>query len=125
MRLFSTALILAIALAGTAAAETDLKPGAFLRQTKHWDEDRRAFLPGAAKGEGEACWQVISLSKHEVALKHVSGNFSPWWSDKVITPGSTDTWFDSDRFKEQKPGQPPLTEIRTIFETVASCHQPS
>mgnify|MGYP006869485892 CR=1 FL=1 len=126
MRHPAALLALVIALAATAArAETDLAPGSFLRQTQHWDSEQRKFVPGAATGEGGACWQVISRSEHEVVLKHVSGEFHPFWSDKVIHPGSQDTWFDSDAFRKQNPGKPPLTQIRTIFETVATCHEPS
>lgn len=111
--------------APAARAETDLAPGAFLRQTMHWDSDARAFLPGADTGEGTGCWQVVKLSRATVTLKHVSGTISPFWSKKPIQPGTTDIWSDSDAFREQNPGKPPLTQIRTIFETVASCHETS
>ena len=119
-----SALVLSLT-APMAQAETDLAPGMFLRQTQHWDSDVRKFLPGAVAGESEGCWQVVETSTDTVKLKHVSGTIRPFWSDKPIKPGATDEWFDSDAFREQNPGKPPLTQIRTIFETVASCHEPS
>lgn len=107
----------------TARAETDLAPGSFLRQTRHWDYDVQKFLPGADKGQEAGCWQVVTLDEAMATLKHVSGTIQPVWAEQPIEPGSTDNWFDSDAFREQNPGQPPLTQIRTIFETVASCHE--
>ncbi len=107
----------------TARADTDLAPGSFLRKTQHWDRDAGKFLPGADKGEEAGCWQVVALGEVTVTLKHVSGTIHPIWSDQPIEPGMTDEWFDSEAFREQNPGQPPLTQIRTIFETVASCHE--
>lgn len=117
--------LLALMCAGAAQAEAALEPGDFLRQTQHWDSDREAFLPGANQGEGEACWQVVARGPLSVTLKHVSGMMHPSWSNDPIAPGSTDEWFDSDIFREQNPGKPPLTQIRTIFETVVSCHETS
>lgn len=119
-------LALLTAMAAPAAqAETDLAPGTFLRQTRHWDSKARAFQPGADKGEETGCWQVVALGKVSVTLKHVSGTIHPWWSEKPIEPGTSDEWSDSDAFREQNPGKPPLTQIRSIFETVASCHETS
>ena len=79
----------------------------------------------AATGEDEACRQVVALAKDRVTLKHLSGRYAPEWSDTPIAPGTTDECFDSDFFREQNPGKPPLTQIRAIFETVATCHEPS
>ncbi|HRM74016.1 MAG TPA: hypothetical protein PLI13_04815 [Paracoccus sp. (in: a-proteobacteria)] len=107
----------------TAQAETDLAPGSFLRQTRHWDSDMRKFLPGADKGEEAGCWQVVALGEVTVTLKHVSGTIHPTWSDKPVEPGATEEWFDSAAFREESPGKPPLTQMRNIFETVASCHE--
>lgn len=117
--------VLLCAAALTARAETDLMPGAFLRQTMHWDSERQEFLPGADPGEGEACWQIVDKGRVSVTLKHISGAYAPIWSPAPIAPGQTDEWSDSDAFREQNPGKPPLTQIRTIFETVASCHETS
>lgn len=110
-------------LASPAAADSDLSPGSFVRQTQHWDPDSNSFRPGAAKGEGNACWQVLATERAEITLKHISGDYHPWWSERPIPPGTTDKWFDSDHFREKNPGKPPLTEIKTIFETVPSCQQ--
>lgn len=121
---FLLALMLLVAT-DTARAETELRPGDFLRQTRHWDSDSKTFLPGANQGEGAGCWQVVAQDGGEVTLKHVSGTIHPFWSADPIAPGTTDNWFDSDIFREQNPGKPPLTEIRTIFETVVSCHTTS
>ena len=119
-----TAAVLSL-LPLAAWAESDLAPGSFHRQTRHWYSASNSFLPGAESGEGEACWQVVARSKIGVTLKHVSGRYAPFWSDKPIAPGSIDEWFDSDAFREDNPGKPPLTQIRAIFETVASCHETS
>lgn len=119
------AALVMVMIAGPALAQSDLSVGSHLRQTRHWDDGAHAFRPGAAQGEGQACWQVVAHDGHQVRLRHVSGIYHPFWSDTPIPPGNEDVWFDSDRFREANPDAPPLTEIGNIFETVASCHKTS
>lgn len=105
----------------TASADADFQVGDFVRQTQHWDSEKKHFVPGAAEGEGEGCWRVLSVDSKGVKMKLESGLFKPWWSEEPIAVGSSDTWFDSELFREANPGMPPLSEIRKTFETVSSC----
>jgi hypothetical protein len=104
-----------------AAAAVDFKAGDFVKQVKHWDSDSNRMLAGADEGEGEGCWQVLKVGSADVELKLVSGVFKPWWADEPIAIGNTDTWFDSDGYREANPQHPPLSQIAATFVTVPSC----
>ncbi|QZN95352.1 hypothetical protein [Symbiopectobacterium purcellii] len=104
-----------------AQAATDWQVGDFVRQTHRWDEKSNRFLPGAAEGEGDGCWQVTAITPESISMKLLSGVFKPWWADKPIALGAVDDWFDSGVYKEANPNMPPLSEIKATFSSVASC----
>ena len=105
-----------------AAAETQFQAGNFVRQTHHWDTEKKIMVVGAAEGEAGGCWQVLGVTSQGVEMKLISGYTKPWWSEEPIVIGTTDTWFDSDVYREANPGDPPLTEISATFSEVPSCN---
>lgn len=117
----AAAMICAALTATPVLAETQFNPGGFVRQTHHWDSDARRMVEGAAEGEGEGCWQVLAVTAEGVEMKLISGHVKPWWSDEPIEIGSTDTWFDSELYREANPDHPPLTEIGATFTSVEEC----
>ncbi|TWF57096.1 hypothetical protein [Neorhizobium alkalisoli] len=121
MSRFFPILLLSVSWALPAAAEVQFKAGDFVKQVKHWDSDSNRILAGADEGEAEGCWQVLKVGSADVELKLVSGVFKPWWADEPIAIGNTDTWFDSDGYKEANPKHPPLSQIGATFATVPSC----
>ncbi|MEL0579062.1 hypothetical protein AACK17_10940 [Pectobacterium punjabense] len=122
--MFNSRLIIGMILLACqfpAKASTNWQVGDFIRQTQRWDEGSNQFLPGAAEGEGDGCWQITAITPERITATLISGNFKPWWTDKPIAIGTSDEWFDSGIYKEANPNMPPLSEIKATFSTVTSC----
>lgn len=116
-----TSAALALLAAVPAAAETQFVVGGFLREDHHWDTEAKRILPGAEEGEEEGCWQVLKVGKADIELKLISGLVKPWWAEEPIQIGSSDTWFDSDSYREANPDHPPLSQLRATLFSVPSC----
>ncbi|GKW23118.1 hypothetical protein PEC311524_07120 [Pectobacterium carotovorum subsp. carotovorum] len=104
-----------------AKASANWQVGDFIRQTQRWDESSNQFLPGAAEGEGDGCWQITAITPENITTTLISGHFQPWWTDKPIAIGTLDEWFDSGIYKEANPNMSPLSEIKATFSVVESC----
>lgn len=102
-------------------ASTDWQFINFVSQKHRWDEKSNRFLPGAAEGEGDGCWQITAITPERISIKLIRGVFKPWCADKPIALGETDDWFDNGVYKEANPTMPPLSEIKATFSAVASC----
>jgi hypothetical protein len=118
------ALMAQPALSDHPAPKADLTPGTYLMVTRTYESDTNTLSEGAPKGEGEACFQVIEHVADGVRLAHLTGPYHPWWSDQPIQPGSTDTWFTSDAWRNHHPGAGKLDELHVIFSNVPACKAP-
>jgi len=104
-----------------AQTEPSFATGTFVMIVRDYDSVADKMLDTPPEGEGEACFRVMSLTKWEVEMQHVSGFYHPWWSDTPFEPGGIDRWSNSDAWRENRPGSAPLSEIRAIMVEVPAC----
>lgn len=116
-----TALALLLAAPAVAQEPMTFAPGDVVRLVRDYDRRTDSFTQGAPTGTEEACFQVTEVTDTTVSLRHLSGYYKPWWSDEVIAPGSVDEWFDSISYEENRPGDPPLSQISRLFGPAPGC----
>lgn len=123
-RLAAAACMTGLGLSPTGAfaeMKNSLTPGDFVMIVRDYDDNIDAFTDNAAKGEGDACFQITSVEPDGAHMTLISGLYHPWWSDDVIPPGTADVWSNSLGFLENRPSAAPLEQIRQIFATVDHC----
>ncbi|MEL6437552.1 MAG: hypothetical protein AAFP99_12250 [Pseudomonadota bacterium] len=100
-------------LSGTAFATDiavdDVQPitfevGRFVKFVRNYDPDREVFADGALEGEGEACFEIVAVTNEGVSLKHLTGDYQPWWTTETFKAGTfNETFFTSDAYRDDHP----------------------